>query len=176
MVSNEDHMKGLCNIAKKMGAADAKPIRSKDIVVRDWVRLKCQFGCDDYGRLLTCPPYTPTPEELRRVLKEYRCAILLKFSGDHYEDNLKRIHDLMVRIEREAFLSGNYAALALSSGPCPYCDECNLEMCEHPDLARPSMEGCGIDVFATVKKAGLDLRVVKNKNEKPTYYGLLLVE
>jgi predicted metal-binding protein len=169
-------MKVLFNVAKKMGAADAKLIRSEDIIVRDWVRLKCQFGCDDYGRLLTCPPYTPTPEGLRRILKEYRWAILLKFSGNGYEDDMKRIHDFMVKIEREAFLRGHYAAFGFSSGPCPYCDECNLERCKHPDFARPSMEGCGIDVFSTVQKAGLDLRVVKNRNEKPTYYGLLLVE
>jgi len=176
MASNKDRLKGLCDAAKKMGAADARPIRSKDIVVRDWVRLKCQFGCDDYGRLLTCPPNTPTPEELRRVLNEYRWAILLKFGGDGYEDDLTRIHDLIVKIEREAFLKGHYAAFGFSSGPCPYCEGCNLERCKHPDLARPSMEGCGIDVFATVKKAGLDLRVMKNRNEKPTYYSLLLVE
>jgi predicted metal-binding protein len=176
MASTGDQMKALCNLAKKMGATDAKLIKSKDIVVRDWVRLKCQFGCDGYGRSLTCPPYTPTPEELRRLLREYHYAVLLKFEGKGYGDSHKRIHNLMVKIEREAFLNGSYAALALSSGPCPFCESCNLEKCEYPDLARPSMEGCGIDVFATVKNAGFNIRVVKNRKEKPTYYSLLLVK
>ena len=82
----------------------------------------------------------------------------------------------MVELEREAFLKGHYSAFGLACGPCPYCDECNLEKCVHTDLARPSMEACGIDVYATVRRAGLDLEVVKTRDEKPTYFGLLLVK
>lgn len=171
--STKDHLNKLCQIVKKMGAVDARPIRSIDVAVRDWVRLKCQFGCGGYGRSRTCPPYTPTPDEFKKILKEYRWAILLKFDGRREESE---VHDHMVKIEREAFLGGHYAAFGLAAGPCPRCKECNLERCNHPDLSRPSMESCGVDVFTTVKKAGFDLRVVKNEDETPSYYGLLLVE
>jgi predicted metal-binding protein len=54
--------------AKELGAIEANIIPVKSIVVAEWVRLKCQFGCDGYGQSLTCPPYSPTPEETRRVL------------------------------------------------------------------------------------------------------------
>ena len=80
----------------------------------------------------------------------------------------------VVELEREAFLKVYYSAFGLACSPCPYCDECNL--CVHPDLARPSMEACGIDVYATVRRAGFDLKVVKTRDEKPTYLGLLLVK
>jgi len=31
-------------------------------------------------------------------------------------------------------------------------------------------------VYATAKKAGFDVRVMKAEDDKPTYFGLLLVE
>jgi len=71
-------LKELCRLAADMGA-EAKLIRVDDIVVRSWTRLKCQYGCGSYGRRLTCPPYTPTPDEFERILQDYKWAILLKF-------------------------------------------------------------------------------------------------
>jgi len=88
----------------------------------------------------------------------------------------KQPHEAAVELERQAFLKGYYSAFGLACGPCPYCDECNLEECVHPDLARPSMEACGIDVYATVRRDGFDLEVVKSRDEKPTYFALLLVK
>jgi hypothetical protein len=32
----------------------------------------------------------------------------------------------------------------------------------HPEQARPAMEACGIDVFSTVRKAGLPIEVVSD--------------
>ncbi len=42
-------------MAVRLGAAEAKMIKAGDVVVRDWVRLKCQYGCGGYGKRLTCP-------------------------------------------------------------------------------------------------------------------------
>jgi len=42
--------------AKALGARGAKVIPAKSIVAAEWVRIKCQFGCDGYGGCLTCPP------------------------------------------------------------------------------------------------------------------------
>jgi predicted metal-binding protein len=180
--ANADDYSQILKMVRMMGASDAKIIRSSQVVVRDWVRMKCRFGCDGYGKILTCPPFSPTPDEFRRVLAEYRWAALLKFEVSSskklgqtlsYERN---IHDLVVKMEREAFLNGYYAAFGLAAGPCPHCKECDLKECKHPFAARPSMEGCGVDVFATVRNAGFEIRVVKDKNEKPTFYALLLLE
>lgn len=118
----------------KLGAAE-KVINASDVVVRDWVRLKCQYGCDGYGKCLTCPPYSPNPEQMRRILSWYSSAMLLRF-----EPEWENVHKVVARLEREAFLSGYYSAFGLASGSCPLCKECNLKNCVHPELARPSME------------------------------------
>jgi len=164
-----------CQLAVKFGAADAKLIKAQDVTVRDWVPLKCQYGCGGYGKSLTCPPYSPTPDQFRKVLKGYDWAILLRFEPRQPEYDWSSPHEVVVKLEREAFLSGCYSAFGVACGPCPYCDECNLRDCVHPDLARPSMEACGIDVYATVRRAGFNLNVVKNRDEKPTYFALLLI-
>jgi len=174
-LSVEKDLDEFCQLAVKFGASDAKPIKAGDIVVSDWVRLKCQYGCGGYGKSLTCPPYSPTAEQLRRALKGYDLAILLRFEPRKKGSDWGSPHEVVVKLEREVFLSGYYSTFGFGSGPCPYCYDCNLKECVHPDLARPSMEACGIDVYATVRRAGFNLRVVKNQDEKPTYFGLLLI-
>jgi uncharacterized protein (UPF0335 family) len=36
------------------------------------------------------------------------------------------------------------------------------------------MEACGIDVYATARKAGFDIKPLKSRGEIPKYFGLLL--
>ncbi|MEN3017441.1 MAG: DUF2284 domain-containing protein, partial [Candidatus Methanosuratincola petrocarbonis] len=151
-------------------------INAEEVVIGNWVRMKCQYGCDGYGRTLACPPFAPTPEEFSRILGEYKHAILVRMAPPDLNEFSIFCHDLMLRLEREAFLRGHYKAFALTIDGCPYCEECNLESCIHPEKLRPSMEGCGIDVFATVAKAGYNIGVCKDRDEKPSFYGLLLVE
>lgn len=161
----------ICRSALGFGAAQAKPVSPNNVVVRDWVRLKCQYGCAGYGQSLTCPPHSPTPDQMRKVLSCYSQAVLVRF-----EPSGPDTHETMVKLERQAFLSGHYAAFAVAAGPCEICAECNLQHCSHPREARPSMESCGIDVYATVRKAGMPLQVVKTRKGTPRYYGLLLVK
>jgi len=68
-------------LALDLGAVEAKVIPASDIVVENRVVLKCKVGCDDYGNKLTCPPFTPTVDEFRKMLKEYRYALLIKFKS-----------------------------------------------------------------------------------------------
>lgn len=165
-------MKPLIDKAIELGAADAVPMPLGKVVVANWVRLKCQFGCGGWGRCLTCPPYSLTPEQTSKILSEYRKALLVHSKGSH-----PGLRKLMSELERFAFLKGHYKAFAFCSGPCDLCDECNLKgPCRHPREARPSMEACGIDVFGTAAAAGLPIHVAKNRQDETNYYGLLLVE
>ena len=146
--------------AIELGAAAAKVISPRDVFTAEWVRRKCQYGCGGYGRRLTCPPYSPTPQEARRMLDEYEVAI-----------------QEIIAQEREAFLSGYYKAFGMGAGPCRLCDVCDLEGgCKHPDKARPAMEACGIDVFKTARKAGFPIQVVRDYSCSQNYYGLLLLD
>jgi predicted metal-binding protein len=68
--------------AKRLGARETKIIGSNKVVVEDRVLLKCRAGCDSYGQKFVCPPYTPTPDEFRRILREYRKVLIVKFPAD----------------------------------------------------------------------------------------------
>jgi len=160
-----------CRKAKKAGALGAKAIPAESVVTAQWVRYKCQYGCDGYGGCLTCPPYSPTPEETGKIVEEFDTAILLH-GREHV--NLTRI---AAELEREIFLAGCYKAIAFGSGPCRFCKECDVQGdCKHPSLARPSMESAGIDVFQTVRNNGFDIQVVTGYGCEATYFGLVLVE
>jgi predicted metal-binding protein len=160
----------LVDKALALGALDAKVIPAPSVETGHWVRWKCRYGCGGYGRSLVCPPNTPTPAETRQMLDQYKAAIL--FESPHGE--AKRI---AVELEREVFLAGYYRAFGLGAGPCHKCRACALgKGCRHPSEARPAMEAVGIDVYATVRKHGFTINVVRTHDDPQHYFGLVLVE
>jgi predicted metal-binding protein len=163
-----------------LGADAAQIIPAEKIVVADWVRLKCQYGCGSYGEHLTCPPYSPTPETTRCLLSAYKQALLLRKEGkgEPAEEGIRRIlNEAVVTLEREIFLAGYQRAWALSSGPCLLCQTCDpTKPCILPEQARPSMEACGIDVFSTVRNAGWEIEVVKSLDSTFRLFALVLIE
>jgi predicted metal-binding protein len=164
-------LRGFVARAVEWGASEAKVIKASTIQCGAWVRLKCQFGCGGYNKRLTCPPFTPTPEETARAIACYTRAILI-----HSDDN-DVVNDVVPRLEREIFLSGYFMALGFGSGPCRICDRCDItSRCKYPYLARPSMEACGIDVFRTVRANGFDIDVVRSRRDIGDYYGVILVD
>jgi predicted metal-binding protein len=70
----------LVKLALDNGAADAKIIPAAKVVVEDRVVLKCKIGCNNYGKTLACPPYTPSAEEFRKIVSEYSYAMFMKFN------------------------------------------------------------------------------------------------
>jgi predicted metal-binding protein len=157
--------------AVELGAKEAKLVPASKVFTGEWVRQKCQYGCGAYASSRNCPPYSPTPERTRRVLGEYRAAILVH--GDRTAD----IREIVTTLEREIFLAGYHKAFAYACGPCNLCDKCDLEgACRHADESRPAMEACGIDVFATARAAGFPIEVVTSQSCEQNYYGLVLLE
>ena len=163
----------LCKAAKqKSHVKDACIISPSDVETAAWVRIKCQFGCGGYGQCLVCPPFTPTPHQMREVLDSYNRAVLIHFTPEAH------VKAMVADIEREFFLSGAWKAFGLGAGPCDFCKTCEVEeqYCRYPRRARPSMEACGIDVFSTVKKAGFPIEVVRTTHQCPNFYGLILID
>jgi len=77
--------------ALELGASDAKIIPASKVVVDERVRLKCAVPrCHLYGESANCPPYTLKPDEMRKVLRKYKCAVLFKIDvtpkGDFVDD------------------------------------------------------------------------------------------
>jgi predicted metal-binding protein len=83
---------------------------------------------------------------------------------------------LAAQLEIKIFLDGYYKAWAMGCGPCLICRVCNPESCRYPQYARPSMEACGIDVYATARKAGFPIEVVINYDQISNRYALILIE
>ena len=73
--------------ALEMGATDAKIVTTDNIYVENRVTLKCQIGCINYGKKLTCPPNVPTANEFRDILNEYQYALLVKFKSPAKADD-----------------------------------------------------------------------------------------
>jgi len=157
-------------MAMELGAIEAKVVSPATVRTAPWVRWKCQFGCDGFGSSRMCPPHTPTPAETRAMLDEYKRAVL-------FESPRGRAKEIAVALERELFLAGHYKAFGLGAGPCTLCDTCAFEKgCRHAEQARPAMEACGIDVFATARRNGFAINVVRCRKDPQHYFGLVLVE
>ncbi|MDY6912772.1 MAG: DUF2284 domain-containing protein [Chloroflexota bacterium] len=164
------------------GATNAKQIRPDTIVTAAWVRMKCQFGCSEYGKGYACPPYTPAPEQTRAIVDCYNRAILFHIELPKAPDRRERIPrflTMLMDLEGEMFKDGYYKALAFLSGPCRVCKECARlkdEPCSFGDRSRPSMEACGIDVFQTVRNNGFFIEPLRERHETQNQYGLILVD
>jgi predicted metal-binding protein len=151
-------------------------VKTSRVVTAPWVRMKCQFGCAGYGHSLCCPPKAPTPDEMRKILDSYTHGILLHRQIKKGGKTLERLSQTGVDLERTLFLDGYYKAWTLGCGPCGRCETCNMEACLHPDKARPSMEACGIDVYATARAYDLPIQVVRERTDVQNLYALVLAE
>jgi predicted metal-binding protein/predicted O-methyltransferase YrrM len=156
---------------KALGFKRVAPVPIEGITVADWVQTRCEFGCDRYGSP-GCPPNSPTPDETRRILKGYSFALLLE--GEPPTGDFQH---LVLAAEREAFVAGLHKTLAFWAGPCSQCPACVTDgRCRNRKECRPSMEGSGIDVFETARRAGIPLATLTDRDGYVKYFGLLLVE
>jgi predicted metal-binding protein len=156
--------------ACELGALEAKIIPARNVVTASWVRFKCQFGCGGYNNSLCCPPHTPTPGETQETIDCYTRALLARFDG------IARPTPAIIELEREIFLRGFYKALGFGAGRCKLCETCHPEKCAQPTKARPSMEACGIDVYATAHANGYPIEVLLDRDAEGDYYGLVLID
>jgi len=66
--------------------------------------------------------------------------------------------------------------LGMGAGPCRLCNDCNLKgACRHREMARPSMEACGIDVFTTARNNGFKIETLDSTRCRANYFGLVLI-
>jgi predicted metal-binding protein len=167
--------------AAELGA-EARPIAPATVVTAEWVRMKCRFGCPDYGTSFACPPFSPTPSETRRLLDEYEAALLLRVAveaGGDSSELSRLLSRKALTLERELFLAGFHKAFAVIAGgfckPCGTRECLEAGHCLYPDHARPSIAASGIDVFATSAAAGWPLAVVGGDDEPYRLFALVLV-
>jgi len=172
--------------SKRYGLNAIFPFDTDQIVVAEWVHLKCRYGCSRYNTNWCCPPATPDPDKVRAILAEYSKALLLvgsKNCSDFYRDNgRKRAGQVrcwkgMVSLERMLFLEGYYKAFSLVGECCALCKECAFpQECRFPQEKRPSVESFSIDVIGTLKNLGTTSQVATHTAETFNYYGFILLE
>ena len=158
--------------AKKMGMTDAILISPEDIGFDIRANLKCAWGCDrGVTPSIRCDSRGTTLEERVQMVKQYSHILLL-----HCHDP-KQLSEVILKLERNAFLDGYYFAFAMRS--CNICMECNAlkgSDCTYPEKVRPCESLFGIDMYKTVRKLGLPCEVLQNKDEEQNRYGFLLID
>ena len=102
-------MEYLLKRALELGAEKAKIIDTETVVMSEWVRWKCQYGCPLFEKDSFHPPVAPDAESTKKVLGEYAKAILLN------GPNGQKLTEAAVRLEGEAYHRGFYKAFALTA-------------------------------------------------------------
>ncbi|MHB8202701.1 MAG: DUF2284 domain-containing protein [Desulfomonilaceae bacterium] len=86
-------------------------------------------------------------DEFKESLEKYHTAIILKCIEP------KIAQEITLAVEKEAMMQHS-AIFAFGMAPCVQCEECAFpDPCRFPHLARPSMDGLGIDLAKTVDSA-----------------------
>ena len=186
--------------AIELGATEAKIITTDMVLIDERARAKCiNPKCDWYGTSANCPPHAIDLEMARKVVNNFHYGIFTIFltpaevmacREDTKVRNRARAksHEMISRIEAEAFYDGYHLALGLADGPCKplFCpnNECSAlvpgQGCRHALRARSSMEGVGMDAYSMAARAGWDIYPIggaTSPSDVPhgTILGLVLV-
>jgi predicted metal-binding protein len=174
--------KTLDNLIRKQGYRDYQWIDPQRIIVSQWVRMKCRFGCGEYGRCGACPPNTPSVPECEQFFSEYSDAVILHFEGTMKkpEDRhawSRKINAKLVKLEREVFLAGFERAFMLFMDSCCLCRECTGDhrTCKEPRMARPAPEAMAVDVYSTVRQFGFSRDVRTDYTQKMDRFAFLMI-
>ena len=164
--------------AIELGATDAKIITTDMIVIDERVRAKCTWPrCSEYGTNANCPPHVMEVEQIRKIVNKFRHAIFTRlqvpseeFAGIEANKNMLwmraeiKNHEIVSKLEAEAFYDGYYLAVGFGSGTCKsLCidKECSAlipgQACRHYYRARSSMEGAGMDAFIMATRVGWEV-------------------
>jgi predicted metal-binding protein len=181
----EKIIKQLQSEAIQLGTTQTKVIPISSIVVDERVRLKCLIPlCNKYNQNLMCPPNLPSVEEFRKSLKKYSKALFVQLAFEKKEKVSKTemqryglwLHKIIHQLERKALSLGYSLAAGLIGGSCKLCRKCvgPHHPCRHPLMARPSIEGMGINVIQTAKKIGLPFDF--SSQNRLFWNGLLLID
>jgi len=168
-------------LCKELDLSEYAWISAQDIVVAQWVRIKCMFGCSNYGHG-ACPPNVPSVEECREFIGEYSNAILFYFSIALDEKKFpsewgNQITEKMLALEKEVFNMNYPKAFLLNHSCCNTCKHCKNDRSKCTDNinARPSPEGFAIDVFETTQNAGYELKTIANVPAEMKRIAILLL-
>jgi predicted metal-binding protein len=157
--------------AVKLGAVEAKLIDARAVVIDPRALLKCRFGCNRWGKYWTCQPNTGiTLEQFQQSLNQYSRAIIIKTLDP------KTGQDVTLEIEKKAMLEYG-APMAFAMVLCVQCETCSFpDPCRYPHLARPAMDGLGVDVIRTVEPLGFKVEFDVEGKLLPSWFSMVLLD
>lgn len=167
----------------KHGFPDFRWLDPREIIVGHWVRMKCLYGCVEYGHNACCPPNAPPVDECERFFRDYKKAAVF-----HFEKTVARPEDrhawtlevdrALLKLEREVFLRGYYKVFLVFMDSCHLCEPCTGKRttCKEPKLARPTADAMAMDVYATVRRLGYPIEVLSDYGQPMNRYAFLFIE
>lgn len=162
----------LVQIALSSGATGAGVVSPDDLSVEDALADLCRRPrCKNYGLSASCPPHVSGPAGFRELKKRIQQGIVVKIDvpesllfSDQRADILRFLHEMVSGIERNAIEmgypeSGSFAGGSCKALFCPNHPTCRVISeqgpCRHPESARPSMSGFGLNVAKLLQAGGL---------------------
>ncbi len=134
----QDKLDEIVAVALANGMDRAKVVPTSVITIEARAQAKCLIPrCTSYGKSLTCPPNTPSTDEVREIVGDYRVAVMMQVDGseevDGTSDLLRRdynwcyesvykLHEALHNTECRAFDLGFYLALGMGGGDCRWCE------------------------------------------------------
>ncbi len=149
--------------AMQFGADDVFIILPSEIIFDDRALLQC-FNCKNFGKKHTCPPFI-MDVDYQEMFMKYKKGLLVIVKFDSSVDfdtarfkSTNKLHQIMLKLEKEAFSQDNHFTISFIGGSCKLCPEGCDTKCRHPELSRMPVEATGVDVIETLKKFGLELK------------------
>ncbi len=184
-------LESLIQTAREKGASDAQAVSAADVTVDESLTNFCKdSGCENYGLAASCPPHVSGPAGFKELLKDYARAVVFKIDAptetllSKESLNLFRsLHKIASGVEKAAIDLGYTRSKAFAGGSCkllfcPDHPDCPVLSdngdCRHPQIARPSMSGFGINVSRLMKAAGWEMdRITRETDPEAVKMGML---
>lgn len=172
--SEGDTLAELVQEARRLGADAAEILTIENVTVDDSLVNMCRDSkCEFYGVSINCPPHVSGPSGFREIAKDYHQALVFKIDvpteslmSENRRTFFQRLQEIAAGTEIKAAVLGYAKAKGFAGGSCKdiFCsahEDCQVltegKPCRHPDKARPSMSGYGINVSALTKAAGWEM-------------------
>jgi predicted metal-binding protein len=175
--------KALHDLFAKHGFTDYRWLDPAEVVVAEWVRMKCLYGCREYGRNAACPPNAPPVDACARFFREYKRAAVFHFAKtvERPEDRhpwSRKLSLELLKLENEVFKAGYVKAFLIFFDSCGICLECaeSRTACKEPKLSRPTADALAVDVYSTVRKLGYPIEVLSDYGQEMNRYAFLLID
>jgi len=179
---NKETINSLIEFAAHIGATRVKRLSPECVCVEEKLADFCQDPkCPYWGQSISCPPHVSGPSGLKKMLQSCKHAIVIRIeiqsSSLHGEDRpevMRLLHEITAEVETEAIRLGFTKSAGFAAGSCKpsFChDQLHCRVieeqgeCRHPEHARPSMSGYGVNVGKLMESAGWSADLFSTGND-----------